>query len=723
MIIKGKAKKDSRALKNAIKGRYEPHFPGPIHVVGTLVIRYRFRTIPEIGTDKEPIYYFNGQIYERAEELIKSESHREYIDQWESMLQISNDEGLNARLKNALNNGPSTSQIQEVLSMIRRTTFTEDEMNPSSHIPFKNGLLNIKEWRMEPFTPDLFFTYQVDANLLDRYLTLEDIPKFSYLLKTAFFPKDIPMILSYFAYSFYPDLPVHKVLFVLGRQRIGKGTSVRVIQGLMPKGSGSISLARLLTSERFPFTGIDGKNLLIDSETKRKFRRGTVLEWSAFCNLFGKDVLSVEPKGHEAHDYVSKAKGIFLGNLPFVPVDSPPAISRILLVVTRDEAPRKVIPDLDKRILNTERDLIATLLMQILFRLIGRNFVFPNKISDDETAQILDKLADPVENFIEEEAENDEGSVTPVEIAYARFREWCNTKGIPEITRQTFVKKFGHEFQKKRIGPRGRQEYVFTNCRLSVDDLEVNEKNIEQVGYGFNYGETPKLTAFEDGIARIQHEYYNPSHVDEKNIEYNKKDSVQKMDTNLLSSGSLEKLHPPTTKPVSNFQCNFVRSISENGKEKKPEPVLITVRHENSKAYRYIAIKDFSMYGHEYKAGIEFEHLQLLEEYVKIGTLKIIVNEKHSSNCNDPDIKSITEAQAKEFIETLLNKEFYIIPRDSGLTFDKKEFKIAVVQPHSPQKREELFEIMSSKGFKKANTGTLGPLFFKMQVRSDKHEK
>ena len=83
----------------------------------------------------------------------------------------------------------------------------------------------------------------------------------------------------------------------------------------------------------------------------------------------------------------------------------------------------------------------------------------------------------------------------------------------------------------------------------------------------------------------------------------------------------------------------------------------------------------------------------------------------------------ITEKQGKEFIETLLNKEFYIIPRDSGITFDKREFKIAVVQPHNPQKREELFEIMSSNGFKKANTGTLGPLFFKTQLRSDKHEK
>ena len=37
---------------------------------------------------------------------------------------------------------------------------------------------------------------------------------------------------------------------------------------------------------------------------------------------------------YEAHDYVSKAKGIFLGNLPFISIDSPHEIARMLVVVT-----------------------------------------------------------------------------------------------------------------------------------------------------------------------------------------------------------------------------------------------------------------------------------------------------------------------------------------------------------------------------------------------------
>ena len=88
------------------------------------------------------------------------------------------------------------------------------------------------------------------------------------------------------------------------------------------------------------------------------------------------------------------------------------------------------------------------------------------QISDDETAQLLDKLADLVENFIEEQTEYDEEGLVPVEEAHETFMEWCKKKGIPKIARQTFVKKFGKTYHKKIIGPRGKRAYYFTNCSV-----------------------------------------------------------------------------------------------------------------------------------------------------------------------------------------------------------------------------------------------------------------
>ena len=588
--ITKKAKKKAMDLGIETKqGESEDsYFPGPIHIVESLNERYRLRTIPEVGTDRENVYFFNGQVYERAEELIKSEAHNEYVRQWRKMLNIAKNEKnetLASRLKNSLHSGPSANQINEVLAMIRRTTFTSDEMNPPSHIPFKNGLLNLKTRQLESFTPDLFFTYQVDATLLtDAWITLRDTPLFAGLLNTAFYETDIPMVLSYFAYSFYPDLPAHRVLFILGRERIGKGTSVRVLQGLMPKGSGSLSLARILTSERFQFSGIEGKNLLIDSETKRKFKRGTIFEWSAFCNLFGKDNLNVEPKGKEAHDYISKAKGIFLGNLPFLPVDSPPAISRILVVETRNERPEKDIKNLDQKILEAERDQIATLLMQVLFKLMDRNFDFPGQLTDEATAEIMDQLADPVAQFIEECTEYDKDGSVLVDEAYERFLEWLKSKGIPNIARQTFVKNFGRTYAKKRIGPRGKRDYAFTCCNLYEVDLNVEPEKQKQVGHGFNSQETLKLSLSGERYMRVQHASSNLRVMREKNNhdhDNNKKISAQKLDTGCLTSGDLESKAPAKIESVSNLRGKSDTFLEDNSSKSQPGPSKSEVQNEN----------------------------------------------------------------------------------------------------------------------------------------------
>ena len=607
-------------------------FPGPIHIVEALKQKSRFRTIPEIGTDRENVYFHNSEIDERAEERIKEDAHNEYIRQWEEMRELAEQEGnkpLAEKLRNCLDHGPSVNDINEVLAMIRRTTFTYDEMNPSSHIPFLNGLLNLKTRKLEPFTPDLFFTYQVNANILDGYVTLKDTPMFASLVNKAFYETDIPMVLSYSAYSLYPGLPVHKVLFILGRERIGKGTNIRVLQGLMPKGSGSISLARLLTSDRFQFTGIEGKNLLVDSETKRKFKRGTIMEWSAFCNLFGKDVLSIEPKGKEAHDYVSKAKGIFLGNLPFIPVDSPPAVARMLVIQTRDERPRRVIPDLDRKILDAERDLIATLLVQVLFKLMDNDFRFPGEMTDDSTAMVLDQLADPVENFIEEETEYVEGGSVPVKDAYSRFVEWSESKGIPAMSRQTFVKRFGYTFQKKIIGPRGNREYFFVGCQLNEADIEVEAQGRLQVDHGVNAQESQKISLSGERYRRDQHVTHDPSCNEGKSDHdhdhaCNVKVSGQKLITGLAVSTEADNKAPANIESVINLHGNSEEPLSESNQKSQPEPANSHVQSENSRLYTYRILKEFMMYGRVYRAGLTFALTDYLEDDLRKGNVELL---------------------------------------------------------------------------------------------------
>jgi len=601
------------------------YFPGPARIAEALKEKYILKTIPELGTDKEQIFYFDGAIYKRAEEFIKEQSHKEYLRQFKEVLEIAEQEGnkeYTMKMKRALDKGPSMNDINEVLGIIRRTTFSIDEINPDGYIPFKNRLLNLKTGELEPFDPSLFYTYQIDANLLDKYITLNDIPLFKYLLNSVFDPEYIPTILSYLAYCLYPRLPNHKVLFIVGRERIGKGTLVRVLKGLMPHGSASISLARILTAERFKFQGVEGKNLLIDMETRRKFKRGTVLDWTAFANLFGEDILNIEPKGKESHDYISRAKGIFLGNLPFINIDDHPAVSRILLAETKSKRPKKVFKELHEIILEKEKDKIATLLVQILFKLKENNFEFPlpgfiirkhkqemralvelyektipidlrspehglfpfkketrlevdNEKVDDLTGEILEKLADPVENFIEEMVEEDPEARTSYDEAYGAFEDYCSRKGITVLKRQTFLKNFGYHFGKRKLGPRGNQIYYFMGCRIEPYEKNDEQEEVEipdqktllemfpelkgsiQVGYASNDKNPLKNTGSENnsnGIQlasstnRVRNEREN------ENKEYNnKKDIAHKLDTGGNNQKPSENKAPEDNKPVSNL--------------------------------------------------------------------------------------------------------------------------------------------------------------------------
>jgi phage/plasmid-associated DNA primase len=675
--------KDIENLKKTVHAEYseeenndnEQYFPGAIRIVNELSKEHRFRTIPEIGSDREEIFYFNGQIYERAEEFIKSESHVEFIKQWKDMLKVATDKVLISRLQNSLNSGPTINQINEVLSMIRRTTFTTDIMNPPTHIPFMNGLLNLSTRKLEPFTPDLFYTYQISANFItDRYITLRDAPLFSYLLNTAYYEKDIPMILSYFGYSFHPELPVHKVLFIVGRQRIGKGTTVRIPQGLMQKGSGSISLARILTAERFQFSGIRGKNLLIDSEVKRTFRRGIPLDWAQFCNLFGSDNLNLELKGREVDGYISKAKGIFLGNLPFIHVDSPAAVSRILLVGTRDEKPKRVIPDLDKKILANERDEIATLLMQVLFKLMDREYNFPGQKSDESTVETLESFADPVAFFVEDETEYVEGSNVLVEDVYKRFAEWSKGKGITLLPRQTFVRNFGRIYPKKKLGPRNKRDYFFINCQLNEDIGREKNENKKQVGHGLDLSETLKFGVREELGECVQHAYNTPR-VARNGNDIHVKDTAQKLDTKLNSSANPENLGIEQNTPVSNLLLTSNSRTSKTGSETDKKPSNSNVQKQNT--------------AHE-ENNLSQEPLHGLP---------------------------LTKLQGDESVRMVLKQGVHLNAADTGVSIYGDKFNIAVTGTYYRQNTETVDRIMEDLGFKKGNTGSLGNVFFSRPLK------
>lgn len=472
---------------------------GPRKVMLQVLSEIPTVTRREIGTQYEEIYCYSEGFYSRGEERLRQRSKDVYIDTWNQGIETADkllrengsDETMAKRIirvrnefKEKLDTGPNGGMIDEVLKQIRLETFRDpSEFNPKSHIPFRNGLLRLSDWQLIHHTPDLIYLWRIEANLLYdkiRSINLNDCPKYRGFLQMSFESWDIPMLLQYGGYSFYPIFPRQVTLWIVGRPRIGKGTQARILKEINPIGYGAISFEKLLINgNRFAFRGIEGKNLLVDPEVKRVFRKGSRPDFGNFNKLFGSDSLDLEKKGKQSYDYVSVAKGLFIANLPHPKTDDEPFLLRVLLVKAKDRIIKKseLIPNLDSVILESERDQIAMLYVGYLKVLSERNWIFISEMSAESTMELWELFSDVVQFYLDEMVESSEEGQIECEAMYRTFKDWCKAKGIPVMNSQSFKKEVGGTYKKKRVGVKKKRYYVFVGCRFSEqDDPEVRHQ-------------------------------------------------------------------------------------------------------------------------------------------------------------------------------------------------------------------------------------------------------
>ncbi|MHB8560652.1 MAG: DUF5906 domain-containing protein [Thermoplasmataceae archaeon] len=465
----------------------EFYFPGPMDIANALKENHTYKTLPEPDNHgkNEPIYQYSNGVYIHAENELKKDAHKEFLNQWENMLQNCIDEidnnGKNAnprakpikeRVESALHRGPSAFEISETMEIIRRTTYTDPaSVNPHSHIPFGNGLLNLDTFKLEPFNPEKFYTYRVEANYLDKYVDLKDAPLFSAYIRGVFHPIDIPMVLQYLGYSLMPGKPRDKVLFIVGREGIGKGVLDRLMEGLLPEGKGALDLNKILTSDKFQFSGLDGHVLLTDPEIDRKFRRDAKISTRNFNTLFGSDTTYNEKKFHEGKKQIFYAKGIFLGNLPLFFLNDMAFFRRILLIQTLTERSTIDDPNVHLKILENERDVITTLFIRYLKVLKDYNWNFINEPTKESIAELWAQFADPIGNFEDECISMDASMETKIDDAYKAFETWCEKKGIPPSPRKTFTTRLFPAFPRGKRGAKGNRYLTFQG--MTLDDMDT----------------------------------------------------------------------------------------------------------------------------------------------------------------------------------------------------------------------------------------------------------
>ena len=319
--------------------------------------------------------------------------------------------------------------------------------DPKDLIPLRNGLFHIPSRRLLPSTPMFISVRTADV----PYVPDATCPDFEAWITQIFTPEDGPSagytdhaciqaVQEFMGYCLTTDTSIHKMLYILGPSRSGKGTLLKVIESLIGEQNvespnaddmgGQFALEPLVKAQVTMFTDIRSPG----AKTMHKLL-GQLLR------LVGGDRTQVNMKFKKARSERIFTKFIIAANDLLSFHDNSDAIfNRMLIVQTPNSYFGREDPTLDKK-LKAEISGILNWALQGLYRLQDRGrFIEPK--STRHILGLMKTSASPVGAFIDARVRYNPQSTIPKDFLYETFREWAVERDLYDPGKDTFFKYF-----------------------------------------------------------------------------------------------------------------------------------------------------------------------------------------------------------------------------------------------------------------------------------------
>jgi putative DNA primase/helicase len=275
----------------------------------------------------------NNIFFEYSKGVYKEYSEREMYNL------VDNDMVINNLLDHRTSKRKVEDTIRRLASLLSRTegkSFKEEDiLKQDWKINLKNGLLNTKNWKLEPHTPEYFSTVQVPFN----YEPEAECPEFLEFIKTVSNQDESTalMIHEMFGYSLLDGNPKHKIFYLYGDiARNGKTTTALILLGLIGRQNAStLSLAQLAGDKSSPLTSLIGKQINFSDEISSKY-----IDSSRLTSMSAEGIIEIDPKFKSSFLYKIKAKFIVACNdLPQM-TDSQGMKHRMIVIPFRYHIPQ-----------------------------------------------------------------------------------------------------------------------------------------------------------------------------------------------------------------------------------------------------------------------------------------------------------------------------------------------------------------------------------------------
>lgn len=327
--------------------------------------------------------------------------------------------------------------------------FEEVNDYPAWWINFKNGMLDVKEWKMRKHKPEYLAMNQIPH----EFNVKPDEGKCFIKFMNEAIPdnEDKKMILTYMGYCMTRDASFQQFLMIKGDGCTGKSRIISLAEHIVGKENFSnISLASL--NERFYPTNLFGK-LMNSCADISSTPLNTV---DVIKKVTGEDEIAFERKGMDINgSFKSYAKLLFSSNkIPINLDEKSNAFYRRLLVLEMNVKPKEKDLCLDQK-LKAETQYVILLACRYL-REAYQNGELPNSPNSKRLINELYNDADSVKAWLDEKMQQDSNAVVSKSVLYKLYKDYCEEEDRAAHGRKGFYDSLKEKGYKEYRDANGR---------------------------------------------------------------------------------------------------------------------------------------------------------------------------------------------------------------------------------------------------------------------------
>lgn len=407
-----------------------------------------------------------------------------YGDETKGKWDINGEIHLQEILSKILDDENRVCHYNNILHDLKGLTYTDIVF--SQKIACENGLLNVETGELSPFNLDEMAFHSIPTS----YNPKAECDGWLEFLKQTLDPEDIPTLQEWSGYILLPDYRFHKMMWLHGGGRNGKGVWQRTIEGIIGKENvAGVGLEEFDGAHRFALRQLYGKLFNPCSEPITSTKKA--LRTELLKKATGQDSISAECKGSDKRiDFTNTAKITVLANrFPTVKDDTVAFKERRLIIKFPNEfIGENQIVNLEKVWLSNpeEKSGILKWMFEGLQRLLSQGYFTASK-SQKEIEIEFQRASDTIGAFLDELGTFGKNFVCTRQEAYISYQNYCEVYGLNMENDKEFTQRLEHTpkiTKGKHKGDRAWKGLSFKNLTEEENSPESQQTLEKSMGKG-----------------------------------------------------------------------------------------------------------------------------------------------------------------------------------------------------------------------------------------------